>query len=52
MDINLARHIARCIFLSSRQLSELIPILKDNCNPDEYQAYTKGIATAIAHINF
>ncbi|MBI3700387.1 MAG: hypothetical protein HY242_08075 [Afipia sp.] len=51
MEVDLARHIARCVFLSSRQLSELIPILKDNCSADEYQQFTKGIATVIAHMN-
>jgi hypothetical protein len=52
IDVNLARHVARCVFLSSRQISELIPILKENCSPDECKDYTKGIATVLAHINF
>ena len=50
MNIDLARDVARTAFQSSRQLGDLLPTLKERLNPDEYQAYAKAIASAIAAI--
>ena len=50
MDINLARQVARSAFRSSRELGNLIPVLKQTLDADEFQIYSKAIATAIATI--
>jgi hypothetical protein len=50
MDIDLARHVVRAAFRSSHELGELLPVLKEHCSEEEYRAYTKAIATAIASI--
>lgn len=51
MNIDVARHVIRALFRSGRELEELIPLLKENCEADEYQVYVKAIATAIASIH-
>ncbi len=51
MDIDLARHVARAAFRSSRELSDLIPFLKDHLDTEEYQPYAKAIASAVAAIH-
>jgi hypothetical protein len=50
MKIDLARHVARAAFRSSRGLSELIPFLKDQLDAKEYEPYAKAIAAAVAAI--
>ena len=50
MDIDLARTIARSAFRSSRELGALMPKLQEKLSPDEFKAYSKAIATAIANI--
>ncbi len=37
MNIDVARHVIRALFRSGRELEELIPLLKANCEPDEYR---------------
>ena len=51
MDIDVARHVIRIAFRSGRELETLLDLLKENCNANEYQAYAKAIATAIASIH-
>lgn len=48
MNIDLARHVVRAAFRSSRELSNLLPLLKENLSAGEYQHYAKAIAAAIA----
>jgi hypothetical protein len=48
MNIDVARHVIRAAFRSSRELSNLLPLLKDNLDAVEYQRYTMAIAAAIA----
>jgi hypothetical protein len=50
MNIDLARHIARAAFRSSREIGELVPFLKDRLSPDEYSIYSKAIGSAVAAI--
>jgi len=50
MKIDLARHVARAAFRSSRELSELIPLLKDSLSAEEYAHYAKAIGLAVAAI--
>jgi hypothetical protein len=50
MEIDLARHALRTAFRSSRELRELLGLLKDHCNQAEYAEFSKAIATAIASI--
>jgi hypothetical protein len=48
VNIDLARHVARAVFLSSRELGELVPFLKDRLGAEEYAVYAKAIGSAIA----
>ena len=50
MDIKLARHLLRSAFRSSRELGELVPLLKEKLPPEEYERYARAIATTIASI--
>jgi hypothetical protein len=50
MNIDLARHVARAAFRSSRELAELVPFLKARLGADEYSAYAKTIGSAVAAI--
>ena len=50
MNIDLARHVARAAFRSSRELSELVPFLKDRLDAEEYTMYAKAIGSVIAAI--
>ena len=50
MNIDLARHVARAVFRSSRKLAELVPFLKDRLSAEEYTAYAKAIGSAVAAI--
>lgn len=50
MKIDLARHVARVAFRSSRELGELVPFLKSTLSPDEYASYAKAIGLAVAAI--
>jgi hypothetical protein len=50
MDISLARTVLRGAFRSADELQQLLPQLKEGCDPDEYASYAKAIATAVAEI--
>ena len=50
MNIDLARHVARGAFRSSRELAELLPFLKSHLNAEEYSTYAKAIRLAVASI--
>lgn len=47
MHIDLARHVLRAAFRSTRALQELLPALKEGCSDEEYRQYALGIARAI-----
>lgn len=48
MDIDLARHIVRVNFRCSRELQDLMQLLKQQLPEAEYKVQARGIATAIA----
>ncbi len=48
MHIDLARHVVRTAFRSSRELGGLLGVLKAHCEPEEYEGYARAIATVIA----
>lgn len=50
MHIELARTVARAAFRSSRELGALVPMLKQQLSADEFDIYSKAIATTIASI--
>jgi len=50
VNIDLARHVARAAFRSSRELGELVPFLKDRLGAEEYKVYAKAIGSAVAAI--
>ena len=50
MDIDLARHVVRIAFRSSRELGGLLGVLKAHCDPDEYEGYANAVAAAISSI--
>ena len=45
MEIHLARHIVRVTFRSWGLITDLIPLLKRHCEPDEYEVFKKAIGT-------
>jgi Domain of unknown function (DUF6968) len=47
MDIELAREVVRAAFRSSAELQALLPVLKRQCDEEEYRSYALGIASAI-----
>jgi hypothetical protein len=50
MDIDLARHIVRVNFRCSRELQDLMHLLKEQLPEIEYKKHAHGIAAAIAAI--
>jgi hypothetical protein len=50
VNIDLARHIARAAFRSSRELGDLVPFLKDRLSAEEHSVYAKAIGSAVAAI--
>jgi len=50
MEIDLARHVVRAAFRSSRELGDLLPFLKEHLNAKECEGYAKTIASAVAAI--
>ncbi|HTS94574.1 MAG TPA: hypothetical protein VMG55_21365 [Stellaceae bacterium] len=50
MEKDVARHVARVGFRAMRELTELIPLLKDHCAAQESDTFAKAIALASAHI--
>lgn len=51
MNVYLARHLIRTAFQNSRNLQELLPLLKAHCDLDEYNAYARDIAAAVDATN-
>jgi len=51
MDEDLAWEIVRAAFRSSRELQDLLSLLKDRASADGYQDYAPGIARAVDAIN-
>lgn len=47
MTIDIARLLIAAALRASGELSALIPVLKDRCEPDEYRGYLLEIAAAI-----
>jgi hypothetical protein len=47
MDIDLARHIIRVALQNSRELTDLLQLLKQQLEPHEYKQYARGIAETI-----
>lgn len=43
MDKELARHVARETLGGWKSLTDLVPLLKQNCSADEYEIYKKAI---------
>jgi hypothetical protein len=51
MEAEFSWEIVRVAFRSSRELQDLLAVLKDNASAEEYQAYAAGVARAIDAIN-
>ncbi len=51
MDDDLTWEIVRIAFRSSRELQDLLGLLKDQASTDDYRTYSMGIARAIDAIN-
>ena len=47
MDQDLARHVIRTSFRTTRELGNLLAMMKQHLNEQEYRNYSHGIATAI-----
>ncbi len=52
MDIELARHFVRSLLKSSSEMTSLIPVLKENCDDEQYDYYGKTLAKISASITF
>jgi len=51
MDKELARHVVRETFRGWKFLTDLVPLLKQHCDPDEYAVYKKAIGTISGDIS-
>lgn len=51
MNIDLARQMIRTAFASGNLLQALLPVLKQQCTPDEYGRWAHAIAVAIDSTN-
>ncbi len=51
MDIDLARLMVRTAFENGARLQELLPLLKQQCSPDDYRRHAHQIAEAIDKTN-
>jgi hypothetical protein len=47
MDLDVARQVVRATFRSSTSLTDLLPVLKAHCPPEEYQAFARAIAAVV-----
>ncbi len=45
MDREVARHVIRASFRSFGELTDLLPLLKAQCDPEEYKVLAKMIAS-------
>lgn len=50
MDKDLASHVGKVAFRCAADLGDLIPILQDYCDADEYQEYSQIIAILTGEI--
>jgi hypothetical protein len=50
MEKDLAKLVALTAFRSSADINNLIPLLKEHCNEEEYREFVVAIATASAVI--
>lgn len=50
LAIEVARDIIRAGFQSARQLSELLPTLRERCPPEVYTEYSRAIGAAVHSI--
>lgn len=50
MDKRIARYIVAVSFRSMAPLQQMLPLLKEHCTQEEYQVYSRAIATVIAEI--
>jgi hypothetical protein len=51
MEKDLARHVIRTAFRTTRELSTLLGLLKQHVSEEEYRRYARGIASAIDAAN-
>jgi hypothetical protein len=51
MDSELAWHIIGVSFRVARELQDLLPILKERCDAEEYRDYAQGVARSIHAIS-
>lgn len=51
MEQDLARHIIRTAFRSTRELGTLLAMLKESLDEEEYKSYARGIAAAVDAVN-
>lgn len=51
MDEKLAWQMVRVSFRTAGELQELLGLLKENCNAEDYQTYAGRIAQAIDSVN-
>ena len=50
MDKDLARHVIATSFHGLSLLQGILPMLKQHCSADEYDAYVKAIASITGHV--
>jgi hypothetical protein len=51
MDIDLARHVARTALRSARELGDMLPLLKQHLDAEEYKSYAEAISSAVDAID-
>ncbi len=51
MDKETAREIIRAAFRSGAELEELLPVLKQRCNAEEYKDYARQVGLAVDGID-
>ena len=51
MEKALAKYVAAVAIRSSTQLTSLVPLLKGQCDPEEYKTYAIALASAAGHLN-
>ena len=51
MDKDVAREILRQVFRSEKELSSLLPVLKEGCSEKDYAEFARQVASAIDSIN-
>lgn len=50
MNDDLARSVVRAAFQSMSELTNLLPLLKQHCDPQEYLVISRAVASATGHI--